>query len=435
MAGIAVSSLLAQEARALLGRLGRIKPFALTETMVPAAAVAPRAMTAIERYLAAGRRELRARIHEYLRWLGRPEGRAANPAVLQRRFTFLRLRFNVVLTQFDIFADVLSQRSEHDNGVVLAGLDLVAADALALPGYYTPPPVVCYLDRGHGAAIRRQRTRLPGGGENPVAVIRVPRERMVGSGMASSLVHEVGHQAAALLDLVDSLRPVLRARAARAGRAAPVWRLWERWISEIVADFWSVARVGVTSTLGLMGVVSLPRVFVFRLNPEDPHPIPWVRVRLSCAMGRAMYPHPQWDDVAQTWESFYPRAGLDAAFGDLLHRLEVSMAEFVDMLLSHRPAALRGRAVAEVMELAERQPHRLLEIHHAWRAAPARIRSAAPSLVFAVIGQARAAGELGPEEESRTLTQMLEYWALSTTTQRSAVADRLAPSAVAAAIA
>ncbi len=48
-----------------------------------------------------------------------------------------------------------------------------------------------------GAAIRRARTRLPGGGDNPVAIIRVPRERMVGSGIASSLVHEVGHQAAA----------------------------------------------------------------------------------------------------------------------------------------------------------------------------------------------------------------------------------------------
>ena len=99
-----------------------------------------------------------------------------------------------MLTQFDIFADVLSQRSEHDTGVWLSGLDVVAADALALPDYYEAPPVICYLDRGHGAAIRRARTRLPGGSENPVAVVRVPRERMVGSGIASSLVHEVGHQ-------------------------------------------------------------------------------------------------------------------------------------------------------------------------------------------------------------------------------------------------
>ncbi len=35
------------------------------------------------------------------------------------------------------------------------------------------------LDRGAGAAIRRARTRWPGGGDNPVAVIRVPPEFLV----------------------------------------------------------------------------------------------------------------------------------------------------------------------------------------------------------------------------------------------------------------
>ena len=80
-----------------------------------------------------------------------------------------------------------------------------------------PVTVPTFLARLHpddrdciGAAIRRARTRLPGGGENPVAIVRVPRERMVGTGIASSLVHEVGHQAAALLDLVNSLRPILK---------------------------------------------------------------------------------------------------------------------------------------------------------------------------------------------------------------------------------
>ncbi|MGH9840790.1 MAG: hypothetical protein ACREEM_18590 [Blastocatellia bacterium] len=126
---------------------------------------------------------------------------SAAPANAHRRFTLLRLRFNLALSQFDIFADALTQRSEHGTGVWLAGPDVVAADALALPEeVYRPagsPGLLCYLDRGHGAAIRRARTRLPGGGENPVAIVRVPRERMVGSGIASSLIHEVGHQAAA----------------------------------------------------------------------------------------------------------------------------------------------------------------------------------------------------------------------------------------------
>ena len=220
----------------------------------------------------------------------------------------------------------------------------MAADALALPGaYYTPPAVICYLDRGHGAAIRRARTRLPGGGENPVAIIRVPRERMVGSGIASSLVHEVGHQGAALLDLVGSLRPILSGLQRGGAGAAVTWQLWERWISEILADVWAVARVGVAAPLGLMGVVSLPRAFVFRTSLDDPHPIPWIRVKLSCALGNALYPHPQWNTLAAIWESHYPVAGLAAEKQRLLLQMEASIPAFVALLVNHRPQSLRGQ--------------------------------------------------------------------------------------------
>src|SRR6185295_9630530 len=105
-----------------------------------------------------------------------------------------------------------------------------------------------------GAAIRRARTRLPGGDENPVAVVRLPRERMIGAGLASSLVHEVGHQGAALLNLVESLRAALSATPARGGLAGTAWGLWNRWMSEIVADMWAVAKVGIASTAGLISV-------------------------------------------------------------------------------------------------------------------------------------------------------------------------------------
>src|SRR5262249_6392764 len=156
---------------------------------------------------------------------------------------------------------------EHETGVWVAGLDDVAADAIEIPGdYFKAPPVICYVTRGHGAAIRRARTRLPGGDQNPVAVISMPRERMVGSGIASSVVHEVGHQAAALLDLVNSLRLVLQGEQQGAvPEQRLAWILWERWASEILADFWSVAKLGIGATMGLIGVVSLPRAFVFRV--------------------------------------------------------------------------------------------------------------------------------------------------------------------------
>ena len=96
--------MLLHEARALLARLALVKPFALQEPMLPAAALLPAAEVAIDRFLLAGRRELRRMIRRYLAWLRR-EGDEATAEEAQRRFAILRLRFNTVLTQFDMFAD------------------------------------------------------------------------------------------------------------------------------------------------------------------------------------------------------------------------------------------------------------------------------------------------------------------------------------------
>jgi hypothetical protein len=412
-----------------------VKPFALQETMLPAAALSPAALIAIERLLVSGRYELREQVHDYLRWL-RGAGRGATAEEMQRHFTLVRLRFNNALSQFDSFSEVITQRSESETGVWLSGLDVFAADALRLDGdYFEPPQVICYLARGPGAAIRRARTRLPGGGSSPVAMIRVPRERMVGHGIASSLVHEVGHQGAALLDLVPSLRPGLAAAARRGSATSQLaWRHWDRWISEIVADVWSVAKLGIGSTLGLIGVVSLPSWFVFRVNGDDPHPVPWIRVKLSCAIGEALYPDPQWRELAGLWEAMYPRTRLDAGRRRLLAALEASMPDFVGFLLEHRPRALRGRSLAAVMPLAERRPEQLAELHRRWGADRVAMRAAAPSLAFAVIGQARADGAIGPDGESRAVAGLLTYWALRSTldTTELCAATQVAPPAGAA---
>jgi hypothetical protein len=414
--------LIEQEARALLSRLALVKPFALNNTMVIAASVPIPAQVAIESFLAKGRRQLAHMVYGFIRWLRAGGGFRLPVSEVQRRFTFLRLRFNAVLTQFDIFAAVMTQRSQSEIGVWLSGLDVASADAIQLRGNpYTPPPIVCYLDRGHGAAIRRARTRLPGGGQNPVAVVRIPRERMVGSGIASSLVHEVGHQASALLDLVNSLRPLLRGFQTGSGPERLAWQLWERWISEIVADFWSVGKIGIGSTLGLMGVVSLPRVFVMRVDTDDPHPTPWIRVKLSCAMGRALYPDPQWDVAAEIWESYYPLEGLEPRHRRIFGLLLDTMPAFVNLLVTHRPRILRGKSLREALEVDSLQPARLRELFERWRGAKETMFGAGPSLAFAIIGQARADGRISPEEESATVGRLLTHWALRSSFDASAI--------------
>jgi len=422
MAGSAAFWLLEGEARSMLARLARLKPFALITPMVPAASVPPAAQTAMENHLIRGRQKLRATIGDFIGWLHSHGGRAATPEEAQKHIASLKLRFNAVISQFHIFADVLTQRSEHEMGVWVAGLDDVAADALALPGgYYQPPPVVCYVDRGQGGAIRRARTRLPGGDPSPVAIIRIPHERMIGSGIASSLVHETGHQAAELLGLINPFRSILQERQRAVPDSVPIWGFWDRWISEIVPDFWGVAKVGVASTLGLMSLVSLPRAFVFHIDTQDPHPTPWVRVKLSCAIGGALYAHPQWDALAKLWESLYPTTELDQKTRTVLSMIEASIPELVDLLLNFRPQALRGKSLGEVMPLAERHPSRLAEHYQAWAASPAQMQAAQPTLVFAVIGQAKADGKISPESESNVLAGLLSYWAMRSALDTSAI--------------
>lgn len=404
--------LLRSEARGLLARLDQLRPLALNETMVPAAGLPATASLAMERFLHTGRTLLRRQVHRYLSWLDGP-GQLVPAAEQQRHFVVIRMRFNAILSQLDMFTEVVSQRSEHETGVWLAGLDVLAADALRVNSMITdPPPLICYLARGPGAAIRRARTRLPGGDANPIGIIRIPRERMVGMGIASSLAHEVGHQGAALLGLIDSLRAEIR-RARRAhGNVAAAWMNWERWISEIVADFWSVATLGIASTLGLFAVVSLPHFFVFRPSGDDPHPVPYIRVLLSAAMGNTLYPDPQWLRITAIWKDLYPIGGLPAQRQEEFALLEDQIRPFAALLAGHRSRAMAGRPLAELFPLAERTPTRLGALHHQWRGDLAAMARESPSLVFAALGQARFNGRLTPEDESQLLSNLLRLWAL-----------------------
>ena len=93
---------------------------------------------------------------------------------------------------------------------------------------------------------------------------------------------------------------------------------------------------------------------------------------------------------------------------------------FVGLVLGHRPAALRGRALGEVLRTEDRSPDRLLRRYAAWTADPSAIRRTRPSLAFAVVGQARARGLLTPEGEDRLLGRLISYWALESTLEANA---------------
>lgn len=402
---------LVNEAQALITRLDQVQPFALTMPMVRAANIPEDAQLGINKLLVEGTADLRRKINAFIKRMKQDKYTPADKA--QRIFALLKLKFNALLDQLDIFADVLTQRGEHDIGIWLAGLDTVAKDALSVVRKeVSMPPLITYLDRGHGAAIRRARTRLPGGKKNPVAVIRVPRERMVSSGIASSLVHEVGHQGAALLGILPTLKTALRKEAEKHPEEKQAWMLYERWISEIISDCWSVGIVGIGATTGLMGVVSLPSYFVFRMNLDDPHPFPWIRVKISSAFGAALYPDPQWNRISQLWSQLYPTDKLPEKQLKIIDQLEATIPAFVRLVLRHRTPTLKGKSFGAVFPKQKRQPVRLRQLYNRWKAKPDLSKKYRPSLAFAVLGQARADNKISARTEARLLTDLLRKWAV-----------------------
>ncbi|MBE7173294.1 MAG: hypothetical protein INR73_22165 [Williamsia sp.] len=405
---------LENESLSLLSRLKQLKPFSMTMPMVKGASVSNEALKSVIELLEKGKKLLYASMSKFIDKVNASQKEHDDPARLQTEFTILKLRFNSILDQLDIFADVLSQRAEHEVGIWLCGLDVLAEDGLTpCKGYFDPPSMMVFLERGHGAAIRRARTRLPGGDLNPVAVIQIPRERMVGSGIASSLIHEVGHQVAESMDINKSLRTQLALRQRPGSPNIDAWKHYERWISEITADYWAMGQLGIAATLGLMGVVTLPKYFQFRLDLDDPHPAPYVRVQVNCAFGKAFFPHPQWDRIWNLWKLFYPVEDLPEDKQILLEQLEEELPDFVELVNNHKPLSLNGRSLQDLLPVQQRQPATLQQLYQQWKKQPLLMEKAAPTLVFAVMGQAKSDLVLQADEESQILTQQLRNWAFN----------------------
>ena len=70
--------------------------------------------------------------------------------------------------------------------------------------------------------------------------------------------------------------------------------------------------------------------------------------------------------------------------------------------------------------MSARQPAQLTQLFRSWNEKPDEMYRAAPSLVFAVLGQASADGQLTPEDESALLAKLLTHWALRSTLDASA---------------
>ena len=120
------------------------------------------------------------------------------------------------------------------------------------------------------------------------------------------------------------------------------------------------------------------------------------------------------------WERMYPRTEASRATQDLMEELELTIPDFVHMVINHRPVTLRGRRLLDIFYYRERQPAQLQHLFNLWRFAPEEISKAPPALLFAVIGQARADANISSQKESQLLSQWLTHWAFKRSESRTA---------------
>jgi hypothetical protein len=399
------------EAAALAERLEGVPRFAATIPMVQEARPDRLALERADAVINRSRRLLGRQIRDFRKGFRARLVPSAELHVQHRRYVVLRSRFNSLLGTVDVFADALTQRAEHGIGVALRGLDALAADGLRTePQLFDPPPLVCYLDRGLGGAIRRAFTTLPGGERNAVALVKLPRERLFGNGLAS-LLHEVGHQGIASLNLLPPYAAALRAAAAE-GRLSPrIGAWWVTKLNEVLPDIWACAKLGAAGTLGLMAVMGNTPLSVFYDDPSDPHPMPWIRPQVSAAFGASAMPHPIWAELQRTWLTLYPlRRGLPHT-RRLAREAQASLPVVSAVIACLRPPQLRGQTLPQALGSAGVAPARLLpKLDELLVTLNAR-GGLSPCHALAVIALARRAGLATPTEEDALLRRLVRAWA------------------------
>jgi hypothetical protein len=287
---------------------------------------------------------------------------AVSPADLlavRRQVLAFRNRYSRVETTLFFFADAINTRTNPKIAGYLRACDILAYRSMAMLldqlGKPTPS-TLSYFDKGIGAAVLRANLRLwDGTGVNPVAAVKITHHNLLRN---TALIHEAGHQAAAVVGWNEELASQLANGLAGAG--ADLAGDWASWASEIAADAFAFVHTGYAAVAALHDVLAAEDAVVFRHTPGDPHPISYVRVLLGVEMCRQFYGAGPWDDLAQAWVTLYP---LQKAPRDTRSLLEASLAllpSVVRITLREPMRAFHGRPLVALINPERVKPQALL---------------------------------------------------------------------------
>lgn len=383
-------------------RLSDLRKPSSSMPSVPSAAIGRSALRAIERGLLVSAAALHGEIAGLRETIRARRGCERDRPADNLRLTLLQLRADALFTSYDLISDAILSRADPKVGLEMAGCDLLLGRAMRIdvPGY-RPPPVITYPDSvTRGGAINRARTRLPGDVLLGAALIRVSRESI--PTRLSSGCHEVGHQLAGDLGLLEEAAALIHDAALQALGDRAAAEAWRSWTSELVADvFGSALSGGVPAVDGLQRVLSLPAPLIYRIKPGDPHPPGAVRVPFAIALARLVRSHPLLDLLSERFGKTYPTKPFDAASRRALF-LAGAASPVASVLARARLTGLGQRSILNVTrEARERIASAVPDGPVAAPPGPSRLAALDPLVANAVLGFARVAGRITPDRHRR----------------------------------
>jgi hypothetical protein len=327
---------------------------------------APAAWQSLERYLGLSIRRHLIRVVAQLRRQGDLLQAALAAAVsptdlmtVRRQLLVFRNRYTRVEMTLVFFADAINTRTNPKIAGYLKACDILAYRSMAqlLDQLGKPTPsALSYFEKGIGAAVLRANLRLwDGTGVNPVAAIKITHHNLLRN---TALIHEAGHQAAAVVGWNEELASKLA--AGLTGAPAGVPEEWAGWASEIAADAFAFVHTGYAAVAALHDVLAAEQLVVMRHTPGDPHPISYIRVLLGVEMCRQFYGAGPWDDLAQAWTQLY---SLQRAAGDTRLLLQASvplLPSIVRITLREPMRAFAGRPLAALINPDRVKPEALM---------------------------------------------------------------------------
>jgi hypothetical protein len=148
----------------------------------------------------------------------------------------------------------------------------------------------------------------------------------------------------------------------RAGGSAALQDLYASWASEIGPDFWTFCGSGIAAVAGIRDILSLPPDHVLRITFGDPHPPPFVRVRLAFECARQVWGQGEYDRWEREFVALYPLEGTTRETAAVLHEAVTSVPAVARALLNTRFRVLGNRPIAALFDLPALAPDRLKPI-------------------------------------------------------------------------